>query len=138
MSNKNTVKLKNDCVAIGINFEYLKKQKLFKQYYYFNKVENKIFFEKKFALSLLDEVKLIEYAESKSFAKINAYGHNLVEIHDKAHTFTDNEKAIISYFNRKYRLINLGYGFYENRAIKSVYFFDGGSNINPTISKNAN
>lgn len=126
--------LKSDCVGLGVNFEYTNNKPLRKQYYYFNKPENKVFFEKKFGLSLLEEVRLIEYAESDSFAKINAYGHQLFEIQDKAPTFTTKEKSVIAFFNKKYRLINLGYGFYENKTIKSVYFFDGESNINPGLA----
>jgi hypothetical protein len=126
--------LKSDCLGVGINFEYRKNDTLRKQYYYFNKPENKAFFEKKFDVNLLQEVRLIEYAESDSFAKINAYGRNVMEIHSKAHTFSETERQIISCLNNRYGLINLGYGFYENKDVKSIYFFDGESNINPNYA----
>ena len=54
-----------------------------------------------------------------------------MEIPTKAHTFSAADRLVISHLNKRYGLINLGYGFYENHEVKSIYFFDGESNINP-------
>lgn len=125
--------MKSECLGIGVNFEYRKEKKLFKKYYYFRKPEVKIFMSNKFKVNLPEEVKLMEYAESDSFAKLNTYGNKLLRADEKVNSFTTTERNIISYLNDKYQLINLGYGIYENLPLKSIYFFDAISNINPEM-----
>lgn len=122
----------NRCIAIGINFEYEKKQTLFKRYYYFNQPTEINYFAKRFAMDL-KEVNIVEYAESINNSKINVIfeGSNFSKIQRATNVFkifTSNEEVLIKYLLKKFGLDSAAYGIYENKSTHAVYFFTPSQN----------
>lgn len=107
--------LSEDYISLGVNFEYKKDKILFKKYYYFKNSLN--YFDEVY--NDLNDTNVIEYAESDLISKFNVYGDFDV---NKVEIFTDLQKKLINRINQKYNLKNIGYGFYTNQDIRSVYF----------------
>jgi hypothetical protein len=121
--------MKNNCAGLGINFEYHESLLTFKKYYYFKDSTSKTELESKFGIRLLKNATLLEYAKSGSMAKMNAYKSELPELLKRGSIFTKDERSIISYFNNKYKLVNLGCGVYQDKKIKSIYFRDASNKV---------
>jgi len=112
------------CVAKGINFEYEGNKSFRKNYYYFNSSDCRHFFEKIFSISIPNQIDIIEYSQFDLYSKINFFGSQMHRADEATDYFTKNEKKIIKYFNKKYKLFNFEFGIYDHKNIKSVYFFD--------------
>lgn len=112
------------CISVAVNFEYEGEKSLFKKYFYFYSKDSRDYFQKRFEAPISKESRLIEYSESDSFSKINIFGSSKFRADKMVKTFSKKEKKIIKYFNKKFGLINFEYGFYDNKEIKSIYFFD--------------
>ncbi len=119
---------KEDCIAIGINFEYDNDKTTFKKYYYFDKREIMDFFEKKFNLKNHGGDYIIEYSESNDFEKLNLYRLSNEIDEENLYQFSSKEKRIIQYLKEKFNVRTPEYGSYLNENIKSIYFFNPKTN----------
>lgn len=132
-------KVIDEGVSLGINFEYNEDKIFFKRYYYYNKLNEKLFFEKKFKIPLLGEY--IEYAEGDNVSKVNTYSGILNNFWKEDRNFSKKEQKIIKQISDKYNLSIMSYGKYENHSIKSIYFREGDSktsNLENLIQEHSN
>jgi hypothetical protein len=109
----------------GINYEYSQGQVLRKKYYYFDSSDHKIYFANRFNNPFISRVNTIEYTESNDFSKINAwrFDHTPENI-NRPNVHSDYANQLFDYLNKKYNLINLSDGYYENQSIRASYFFN--------------
>jgi hypothetical protein len=105
----------------GINYEYHPEHKLRKTYYYLNQQKHKIYFAEKFNLPFIKSAKLIEYSESESFSKINAWFGNDPTYYNQSNTLENKNKELIDYLCSRYNLEAKFFGFYLNSETKAVY-----------------
>lgn len=116
----------NDCISIGVNFEYEENGNVKQKAYYYFRPSDSIqkTFDRLFNSELNLNVDLIEYAESEFQSKVNFYFHHKLKEFNFRSNFSEHELNIIDYFNNKYRTIVGGHGIYKDEDIKSIYFFD--------------
>jgi len=129
--NSLPIDVMNKKVAEGVNFEY-GENPIKKKYYYFLDEHVKKYFSEVMKKPFLINANLIEYAETSSFSKVIAtFGSKAKSVRIENKLFSEIENSLIDFLCEKYNLMTRAYGFYINSDIKSVYFFDNNSTMNP-------
>jgi hypothetical protein len=121
--NSKSNQLQGKQISLGINFEYNNTYSLFKIYRYFYPAETvKNICIKTFGIDSIYKPKLIEYAENENYSKINVLIEPDCNFLSEQKIFSIKEQKIIQYLNQKYNLVNIQYGIYDEKHIKSIYF----------------
>lgn len=108
----------------GINYEYNGDEVLIKNYYYYEKDSYKQYFANRFKMDFLTEVPFIEFAESIDMSKINFwFGSENYHKIKKIDLFSNTELQHIESIGNQYKMDLKACGVYENKPIKSAYFF---------------
>lgn len=108
----------------GINYEYNEDEVHIKNYYYYEKDSHKEYFANRFKMDFLAEVPFIEFAESIDMSKINFwFGNENYHKIKKIDLFSNTELQHIESVENQYKLDLKACGVYENKHIKSTYFF---------------
>lgn len=109
----------------GINFEYCGNETVIKKYYYFNSPQHKEYFANRFNLPHVKNIHLLEYTESAHFSKANFWRFDYTdENRNRPTMFHETDLEIINLFRKKYNLINVSEGYYENEDTVATYFFN--------------
>lgn len=113
----------------GINYEYEKNGVLRKKYYYFENENHKKVIAERFKKPFAEKASLIEYTETEKFSKVNLWRFDYSpENRKRPNYFTKENNNLIDELEKKYGLINVSDGFYENDTIKATYFFNTNNN----------
>lgn len=110
--------------ASGVNYEYYDGKTKFKAYYYFSEQHHRTYLKNLFPKLQTDNSPFLEYAFTENTSKLNAYFLDEDFMKTKGSIFSNKEKAIIQAINKKYGLVNHGFGMYSNKPMKSIYFID--------------
>lgn len=109
----------------GINYEYSAEETLRKKYYYFDSDQHKKYIAERFKVPFAEKAAIIEYTESDNFAKVNVCRFDYSkENMNRPNAFGSYPQAVMSFIRKKYGLINLSDGYYENSEIRASYFFN--------------
>jgi hypothetical protein len=109
----------------GINYEYSKDDVLRKKYYYLVQEDHKSYIAERFNKPFANNVQFAEYTESDLFSKVNLWRFDYSEENmNRPNYFRDSEQEMIDFFKRKYGLVNISEGYYENDEVKATYFFN--------------
>lgn len=109
----------------GINYEYDESGPLRKRYYYAESAEHKEFLSKKFNIPFILKSSLSELSEFNNITKLNVCRFDYSEENMlRENHFNSDEREVIQFFRRKYGLINVFDGFYDDKETKATYFFN--------------
>lgn len=118
----------------GINYEYEKSRVLRKRYYYFESKEQKSYLAKRFNKPFIEQCAFAEFAEFDGEAKVNVWRLDYSEENMmRPSGFSVIAQRVITDIRKKYGLINISDGYYEQDGTAATYFFGtkGGSKYDP-------